>query len=588
MCWRRADHELNYRRFFAINTLAGMRVELPAVFDASHAEIVSWVRDGLADGLRVDHPDGLADPGGYLDALAAATDGAYVLVEKILEGDEPLPAHWRTAGTTGYDALATFDRLFVDPAAGPVLDALDAEVRGDAAPPSWLDMIHDTKRAVADGILNSEVRRLVRELRRDGVDGASTDDQLADALAELLACFPVYRSYLPLGEHHLRAAAADAVRRRPELAATIDAVVTHLADPANPAAVRFQQTSGMVMAKGVEDCAFYRFTRLGSLTEVGADPDELAVDAAELHRRNDRPAGRVAGGDDHADDPRHQARRGHPGADHRAERDPRPVGLGGASAARAGPARRRTVGAAGVAGRRRHVAGVARAPPRLRREGGPRGRNVDPVDRRRPRVRGPPGRRGRRSVRRRRGRAPWSRSSSQATGVAGWRNGLGLKLVQLTAPGVPDVYQGSELWETSLVDPDNRRPVDFAERRALLARLDDGWLPPIDEGGAAKLLVTSRALRLRRDRPELFTTYRPLEVVGEAADHAVAFDRGGAVTVVTRLSLGLERRGGWGDTAIVLADGHWHDVLTDRIHDGGTMPLDDLLDTYPVALLVPV
>ncbi len=128
--WRRADHELNYRRFFAINTLAGVRVELPEVFDASHAEIVSWVRDGLADGLRVDHPDGLADPGGYLEALAAATDGAYVLVEKILEGDEPLPAHWRTAGTTGYDALATFDRLFVDPAAGPVLDALDAEVRG--------------------------------------------------------------------------------------------------------------------------------------------------------------------------------------------------------------------------------------------------------------------------------------------------------------------------------------------------------------------------------------------------------------------------------------------------------------------------
>ena len=130
MCWRRADHELNYRRFFAINTLSAGASSCPCVFDASHAEIISLVRDGLADGLRVDHPDGLADPGGYLDALAAATDGAYVLVEKILEGDEPLPAHWRTAGTTGYDALATFDRLFVDPAAKPLLDALDAEVRG--------------------------------------------------------------------------------------------------------------------------------------------------------------------------------------------------------------------------------------------------------------------------------------------------------------------------------------------------------------------------------------------------------------------------------------------------------------------------
>ena len=131
------------------------------------------------------------------------------------------------------------------------------------------------------------------------------------------------------------------------------------------------------------------------------------------------------------------------------------------------------------------------------------------------------------------------------------------------SPGVPDVYQGSELWETSLVDPDNRRPVDFAERRALLARLDDGWLPPVDDGGAAKLLVTSRALRLRRDRPELFTMYRPLEVVGAAADHAVAFDRGGAVTVATRLSLGLERRGGWRRHARSSSPrGQWRDVLT--------------------------
>ncbi len=175
----------------------------------------------------------------------------------------------------------------------------------------------------------------------------------------------------------------------------------------------------------------------------------------------------------------------------------------------------------------------------------------------------------------------------EATTAAGWSNGLGAKLVQITSPGMPDVYQGTELWDTSLVDPDNRRPVDFDERRRLLARLDGGWLPPVDGTGAAKLLVTSRALRLRRDRPELFAVYRPLDVVGAAAAHAIAFDRGGAVTVATRLSLGLARAGGWRDTCIVLAPGGWRDVITGAHHDGGIMRLAELLAVYPVALLAP-
>ena len=212
MSWRRADQDLNYRRFFAINTLAGIRVELPEVFEASHREIVSWVDEGLVDGLRVDHPDGLADPE-RTSIVADATGGVPVRVEKILEGDEPLPAHWRVVGTTGYDALATIDRLFVDPSAREVLGGR----RG-------ADLIHDTKRAVADGMLNSEVRRLVR------APSMSADPHAVDAVAELLACFPVYRSYLPLDMSHLDDAAADAVRRRAELTATIDAVVTLLAD----------------------------------------------------------------------------------------------------------------------------------------------------------------------------------------------------------------------------------------------------------------------------------------------------------------------------------------------------------------------
>jgi (1->4)-alpha-D-glucan 1-alpha-D-glucosylmutase len=167
---------------------------------------------------------------------------------------------------------------------------------------------------------------------------------------------------------------------------------------------------------------------------------------------------------------------------------------------------------------------------------------------------------------------------------------------------VPDVYQGSELWETSLVDPDNRRPVDFDLRRRMLGDLDDGFergaLPPVDGTAAAKLLVTSRALRLRRDRPEWFTRYRPLEVADFASRHAIAFDRGGAVTVATRLPVGLAARvgaapsgaaptGAWGDTVVLVPRRPMVDALTGRRHDGGAIPLADLLATYPVALLVP-
>ena len=168
----------------------------------------------------------------------------------------------------------------------------------------------------------------------------------------------------------------------------------------------------------------------------------------------------------------------------------------------------------------------------------------------------------------------------------GWSNSLAAKLIQITAPGVPDVYQGSEFWETSLVDPDNRRPVDFEARRATLAELDAGALPPIDESGAAKLLVTSRALRTRRDRQELFTRYVPLTVVGEAADHAIAFDRGGAVTIATRLPVGLAERGGWGDTTILLPSREMQNVITGDRFEGGELRVGDILNRYPVALLV--
>ncbi len=168
----------------------------------------------------------------------------------------------------------------------------------------------------------------------------------------------------------------------------------------------------------------------------------------------------------------------------------------------------------------------------------------------------------------------------------GRSNSLAAKLIQLTAPGVPDVYQGSELWEHSLVDPDNRREVDYSLRALLLEAIRAGAHPPDDRGGAAKMLVVHRALALRRARPELFTRYLPLVAVGQRAQHVVAFDRGGAITVATRFPAGLDAAGGWGDTRLLLPSGGMTDVLADRTIAGGEVPLADLLDRYPVALLV--
>jgi (1->4)-alpha-D-glucan 1-alpha-D-glucosylmutase len=153
-------------------------------------------------------------------------------------------------------------------------------------------------------------------------------------------------------------------------------------------------------------------------------------------------------------------------------------------------------------------------------------------------------------------------------------------------PGIPDVYQGTELWDLSLVDPDNRRPVDFGARRELLGRIDEGWQPPVDESGAAKLLVTSRTLRLRRQRPELFAGYRPVFADGRVAEHLLAFDRGGVVALATRLPVGLSRRGGWQDTTVSLDGNSWTEVFTNTSYGGNRLAVADLLHTYPVALLV--
>jgi (1->4)-alpha-D-glucan 1-alpha-D-glucosylmutase len=581
--WRAADEDLNYRRFFAVNTLAAVRVEDPEVFAETHVEVKRWFDEGLVDGLRVDHPDGLRDPKRYLDDLAALTGGAYVLVEKILETGELLPTDWATAGTTGYDALALIDRVLTDPAGEAPLTALEDRLRGTSV--DWEQMVHDNKRAVADGILHSEVRRITREVdrvlhtRQDETGESADEDAVADAIGELLACFPVYRSYLPEGRDHLDQAFARARETRPDLAATYDVLEPLLHDEWSQPARRFQQTSGMVMAKGVEDCSFYRWSRLTSLNEVGGDPSIFAIGVDEWHeamaaRQRDWPDAMVTlsthdtkRGEDVraritalAEEPGHWER----ALDELLRLAPVPDPGFGSLLWQA------VLGAwtpDHLPDLRDRLHGYAE---KAMREAGDRTTWTEPDEAYEAAVHA----------------AVDAVFDDEAVKQVlldlaaridqpAQANSLAAKLLAITMPGVPDVYQGSELWETSLVDPDNRRPVDFDHRAAVLAGT-------AEDDAATKLHVTCTALTLRRERPELFTTYAPVQATGSAAGHVVAFDRGGAITVATRLPVGLAAAG-WGDTSLDLPEGRWHDVLTGLDTDGRMAPL---LAVHPVALLV--
>ncbi|WP_159703999.1 malto-oligosyltrehalose synthase [Arthrobacter sp. 18067] len=583
--WRRADAELNYRRFFAVNTLAGVRVEIPWVFDEFHEEIVRWFREELVDGLRIDHPDGLADPEAYLARLREATGGAYLLVEKILEPGETLPDTFDCEGTTGYDALADVDRLFVDPAAEEYLDSLDARLRDAEAPADYEAMIHGTKRRIADGILRSEILRLARLVPKAA---QLSPEMVADAIAEVICCFPIYRTYLPYGQEILLESINRAAENREDLKAVLEDLTPYLLDTEGELARRFQQTSGMVMAKGVEDTAFFRYTRLGTLTEVGADPTEFAVSTQDFHERMARRQANLPLSmttlSTH-DTKRSEDARARISVISEAvpewelflgtvqELAPIPDGplaaLVWQSIVGAWPADR---------GRLQSYALKAA------REAGNSTNWTDPNQ-------------------------EFERHLAAAVDAAfdmpevaaaitnfvaelepyGTSNSLSAKLIQLTMPGVPDVYQGTEFRDGSLTDPDNRRPVDFQARIEALADLDMGAQPDYTEE-AAKLLVVSRALRLRRDRPELFGGYLPVAAQGPAATHVVAFDRGtnrrGALTVGTRLPKRLVAEGGWRDTVIELSVG-FRNELTGATYGAGAVPVATLLEQYPVALLVP-
>jgi (1->4)-alpha-D-glucan 1-alpha-D-glucosylmutase len=591
--WRVAVEELDYRRFFDVTTLAGVRVEDPHVFEATHRLILQQVRDGVLDGLRIDHPDGLADPQGYLRQLAEGTGHGWVVVEKILEPGEALPEQWLCAGTTGYDALNRVLGLFVDPAGEQPLTDLWIQQTGSRA--SYEQVVDTTKHLVLDQVLVAEVNRLtelgLRVCRTDPVLRDTTRRAFREGLVELLASFGVYRAYLPptgpadaQARAHLAEAVEQASVRVPRRAAEI-ALVARLAlaeGPGGEAAAqfvtRFQQTCGPVMAKGVEDTAFYRYLRFAALNEVGGDPGRFGLPVQEFHeacrvQQADWPVSQTTLST-------HDTKRSE---DVRARlvllaQCPREWGEAvvrwSALAARhrrpAGPDRatellvwQSLLGAWPISADRA-VAYVEKAT----REAKARTSWVDPV--------------------------PEFDEAVQAfvRGVLGdpaltaeleafcerlrpaWESTLlAQKLVQLTMPGVADTYQGTELPDLSLVDPDNRRPVDYEARRAGLADLASA--PP-------KLRLTATALRLRREHPEWFlagATYEPLD----AGPRAVAFCRSGEVVTVAPTRALLTERG-WGEDAVTLPDGAWRDLLGGGSYSG-TVPLGTLLADGP-ALLV--
>jgi (1->4)-alpha-D-glucan 1-alpha-D-glucosylmutase len=568
----RGNRELNYRRFFAVTTLAGVRVEDERVFEATHALVRQWVDRGVA-GLRIDHPDGLVDPGEYLRRLRAMAPDQWITVEKILEPGEKLPADWPVDGTTGYDAMREVNGLFVDGSHEPELTRLYQRLTGDDR--TIADHVEAGKRMVVAELLPAEIRRM-----------AALAPEIEDAtagIAEVAVAFAVYRSYLPDGVADLDHALALAARRRPELQPVLDALSPRLHDADDELARRMQQLSGATMAKGTEDTAFYRYARFVALNEVGGDPDEVGIDLAAFHE-----AQRVR----QAEQPQsmtglstHDTKRGEDVRARLAVLAEIPQSWADFAerflAAAAVPNRafgyflaQTLVGAGPIERERMH----AYAEKAMREaseqttytavdeafEAGVHAAVDAAYDE--PQL-----------------RSAWDDLVAAVT-EPGWSNALGQKLVQLTMPGIPDVYQGTELWDDSLVDPDNRRPVDFALRRSLLEQVSQTH-PGVDESGAAKLWVTAQALHARREHPELFTGYAPLRATGPAADHLVAFDRGGAVTLATRLPVGLAATGGWLDTELALP-GSYVDVLTGR-ELGGRVQVAEVLDRYPVALLLP-
>ena len=608
--WRTAGRELGYRRFFDINTLVGMRTEEEYVFTDTHALILEWLSKGVLDGVRVDHPDGLRDPQRYFERLHEACPQAWIVAEKILEPGERLPESWPVAGTTGYDFIYRLNNLFVDESSEAALTGLYTEFTGESG--DFTAMVHDKKLLILRDIMGSDLNRLTA-LFVDICEGHRrhrdyTRHQLHECLREVIACFPVYRTYAraeaavvaDADARIIEQAIEAAKRQRPDLDGDLFDFLREIlllrvrGDLETELVMRFQQLTGPVMAKGVEDTAFYCFNRLVSLNEVGGDPGHFGLAPDEFHA-----ACREA-----------------------QERWPRAMLASSThDTKRSEDVRARISLLSEIPERWRQVVyRWAELNQPHRRKDLP-DRNAEyllyqtlvgawPIDTERTAAY------MEKASREAKVHTSWTDPSSDYEKFLrafieavlknaefvdelekfvrpliepGRIHSLAQTLIKLTAPGVPDLYQGAELWDLSLVDPDNRRPVDYGLRRRLLEKINTMTPEQIWHGvddGLPKLWVIRQALLLRKERrffaPE--DSYRKIKATGSRASHVVAFARGeNAITVVPRLVLKLA--GDWLDTAIEIPQGGWRNELTGETIDGGDMPAAVLLKRFPVALL---
>jgi (1->4)-alpha-D-glucan 1-alpha-D-glucosylmutase len=564
-----------YRRFFSITSLAGLRQEDRTVFDASHAEIARWFDEGLVDGVRIDHPDGLSDPCGYLARLRGLVGpDAWIVIEKILAVDEALEPTLPVAGTTGYDVLRQVGGVFVDPGGEEALTALvdSAGLDYDAMP----GLLAELKIRAATETLASELARL----RRAVAATAGTDHPLLpEAVAALLTHIGVYRSDYPGLAALLPTALAETQAHSPQLGPALQVLVAALAEGGEPA-TRLQQLCGAVTAKAVEDCLFYRDARLVSLNEVGGEPHRFGVGLAEFHHS----------------------------AATRARLWPQTMTTLTTHDTKRGEDVRARIGVLSQVPSL-WTEFLARWEIRAPSPDPATGRflwqnifGVWPVNGQvsaelRARLHAY----AEKAIREAAWHTSWNDPDAafedavhrwldtildgpvagQLTELVAQLNphaasdALGQKLLALTVPGTPDIYQGTELWDDSMVDPDNRRAVDYDTRRTALKDLQH-----------PKIRVVATALRVRRARPDTFLrgSYRPVLADGDASDHVVAFRRGDDVLVaVTRWTVRLAETG-WGNTVLPLPEGTWTDALSGAVASGATSAAQ-LFSDLPVVLL---
>lgn len=623
--WKTSGQQLGYRRFFDINTLVGLRVEREHVFEETHALVLDWLERGILDGVRVDHPDGLRDPLEYFQRLRRRAPDAWIVGEKILEPGEFLRDNWPIEGTTGYDFMNAVGNLLLWPQGLTELTGIYQQFLGKEMAATLSDypiLAHDKKINVSQEALGSDVNRLtsifveICESNRDQRD--YTQAEVRRAIREVAACLDIYRTYVvpqrdeitDEDREHISTATECAKTRRQDIDGGLfdflrDVLTMVITGPRESEFVlRFQQFTGPVMAKGVEDTALYCYNRLSGMNEVGGNPESSGLSVEEFHAYCEK------------------IQATHPFT---------MTALATHDTKRSGDVRARLAVLTEIAPRfgtaiyrwSRMNAGF--------RKRTATGAMPDPnteylyyqtligawpltVERAQAYMM--------KAAREAKLQTTWTANNKEFEDAlmefvaktmehsafvkdleqfvdrvkeAGRINSLSQTLIKHTTPGVPDLYQGTEVWDLSLVDPDNRRSVDYVRRRQLLDQLRQFTGPDAavqimarGEDGLPKMWVIHRALLLRREHPEWFSSsagYTPLTVEGARWNHIIAFMRGDSVvTVAPRWTTKVG--GAWRDTTLLLPQGVWTNRLTGVTIEGGRVLLRTLLSDFPVALLV--